>query len=65
MRIIDLITSVDASSVRPVKFQHNQYGNPLSANPTEWSNTLKQFVGYCRRILLVYLTILWCSRLKV
>ena len=20
--------------------------NPLSANPTKWSNTLKQFVGY-------------------
>ena len=22
--------------------------NPLSANPTKWSNTLKQFVGCCR-----------------
>ena len=22
--------------------------NPLSANPTEWSNTLKQFVGKSR-----------------
>ena len=21
--------------------------NPLSANPTKWSNTLKQFVGNC------------------
>ena len=21
------------------------YTNPLSANPTKWSNTLKQFVG--------------------
>ena len=27
--------------------------NPLSANPTKWSNTLKQFVGR------VCLTILW------
>ena len=24
--------------------------NPLSANPTKWSNTLKQFVGKSRRI---------------
>ena len=23
--------------------------NPLSANSSKWSNTLKQFVGYCRR----------------
>ena len=22
-----------------------KYTNPLSANPTKWSNTLKQFVG--------------------
>ena len=25
--------------------------NPLSANPTKWSNTLKQFVGNRRRIV--------------
>ena len=25
--------------------------NPLSANPKKWSNTLKQFVGYCRQIV--------------
>ena len=25
--------------------------NPLSANPTKWSNTLKQFVGNSRRIV--------------
>ena len=25
--------------------------NPLSANPTKWSNTLKQFVGKSRRIV--------------
>ena len=24
----------------------------LSANSTKWSNTLKQFVGFCRRIVL-------------
>ena len=32
--------------------------NSLSANPTKWSNTLKQFVGFCRRIVWVCLTIL-------
>ena len=26
--------------------------NPSSANPTKWSNTVKQFVGCCRRIVL-------------
>ena len=25
--------------------------NPLSANPTKWSNTLKQFVGKSRQIV--------------
>ena len=25
--------------------------NPLNASPTKWSNTLKQFVGCCRRIV--------------
>ena len=25
--------------------------DPLSANPTKWSNTLKQLVGFCRRIV--------------
>ena len=24
---------------------NNTYFNPLSANPTKWSNTLKQFAG--------------------
>ena len=32
--------------------------NPLSANPTKWSNTLKEFVGFYRRIVL------WGWRLK-
>ena len=40
------------------------YITPLSANPTKWSNTLKQFVGFCRQIVWVYLTILWSWRLK-
>ena len=33
--------------------------NPLSANPSKWSNTLKQFVGCCQRIIWVSLIILW------
>ena len=31
---------------------------PLSANPTKWSNTLKQFVGNSRRTVRVCLTII-------
>ena len=29
----------------------NAFFNLLSANPTKWSNILKQFVGCCRRIV--------------
>ena len=36
----------------------------LSANPTKWLNTLKQFVGCWRRIFYVCLTILSDSCLK-
>ena len=35
--------------------------NPLSANPTKWSTSLKQFVGCCWRIVWVCLTVLWVS----
>ena len=28
--------------------------NSLTANPTKWSNTLKQFVRCCRRIVAVF-----------
>ena len=45
-------------------FSHQDYVfhvvNPLSASPTEWSKTLKQFVGE----LFECLTILWGWRLK-
>ena len=34
------------------------------ANPTNWSNTLKQFVGKSGRIVWVCLTFLWGLRLK-
>ena len=38
--------------------------NPLSADPTKWSNTLKQFVGNSQQIVWMCLTILWNWRLK-
>ena len=38
--------------------------NTSSANPTKWSNRLKQFVSNSRRIFWVCLTILWGWRLK-
>ena len=38
--------------------------NPLSANPTKWSDLLKRFFGCCRQIVWVCLTILRCWRLK-
>ena len=38
--------------------------NSFSANPTKWWNTLKQFVGNSRRIVLVCLAILWGWSLK-
>ena len=38
------------------------YFNPLSADPTKWSYTLKQFVGCWRQI--VWLCILWGWHLK-
>ena len=38
--------------------------DPLSFKPTKWSNTLKQFVGFCWRIVWVCLTILWGCHLK-
>ena len=31
---------------------HKNYPYALSVNPTKWSNTLKQFVGNSRRIVL-------------
>ena len=38
--------------------------NTLSANPTKWLNTLKQFVGCCRQIVWVCLNISCGWRLK-
>ena len=44
--------------------RRTKYIIPWSADPTKWSNTTKQFVGSCRQIVWVCLTILWGSRLK-
>ena len=38
--------------------------NPLTAHPRKWSNTLKQFVGCCRRVVWVCLTVLRGWRFK-
>ena len=38
--------------------------NPLSANPTKWLNTLKQFAGNSRQIVWVCLAILLVWHLK-
>ena len=40
------------------------YFDLLSANPTKWSNTLKQFISNSLRIVWVCLTILLGWRLK-
>ena len=40
------------------KWFQEGYLNPVSANPTKWPNTIKQFVGNSRRIVWVYLIIL-------
>ena len=40
------------------------YLNTLSGNPTNWSNTLKEIVGGCRRIARVCFNILWVWSLK-
>ena len=40
------------------------YFNPLGVNPTKWLNTVKQFVGCCRQIVWVCMTIFWGWRLK-
>ena len=44
-----------------IEYQNVKIVNPLNASFTKWSNTLKQFVGFCRRLCL---TILWDWRLK-
>ena len=38
--------------------------NPLSAKPTKCSYTLKQFVGCCRQIVWICLTIFWGWQLR-
>ena len=68
--IIDLsrcqYASEQCSHARTYIFHNiNFQVNPLSANPTKWSNTFKLFVANCRRITWVCLNILWGWRLRV
>ena len=43
--------SLSLSKARDIGISVRDILNPLSANPTKWSNTLKQFLGYCQRIV--------------
>ena len=36
---------IDTLAVTISQIGHSEKINPLSANPTKWSNTLKQFIG--------------------
>ena len=51
-------------SYKRASYKSQFFVNPLSANPTKWSNRLKQFLGFCRQIIWVCLIILWGWRLK-
>ena len=42
----------------------NQVLNPLSVNPTKWSNALKQLADNSQQIAWVFWNILWSWRLK-
>ena len=48
-----------------VFFSLSYFVNALSTNSKKWSNTLKQFVGFCQRIVWVFLIFLWGWCLKV
>ena len=57
LKIFKNIENTDLKWIISTKWK--QHFNPLSANLTKWSITLKQFVEFCRRIVWVCLTILW------
>ena len=50
--------------IKKLKNKNKKILNPYSANSTKWSNTLKQFVGFCQRIVWMCLAILWGWCLK-
>ena len=59
---------VDQNHLREHRFKHSfeDFLNPLHANRTKWSNTLKQFVDeYSQGVVWVCLTILCGWHLKV
>ena len=49
--IFRLIFIVTDHMIKKKHIKESSPFNPLSANHTKWSNTLKQFVGCCRRIV--------------
>ena len=49
--VVRKVTKICQSSIEISITDVWQDLNPLSANPTKWSNTLKQFVGKSRRIV--------------
>ena len=62
--LLNITISYQKFQIHYLKYCQYLSFNPLSANPTKWSNTLKQFVGNCQWIVWVNLTILWGKRLK-
>ena len=57
LELIDL-KLISNSPLNSLFFPSLDYINPLCANPTKWSNTIKQFVDNSWRIVWVCLTIL-------
>ena len=62
--LIDSLYGAEKMSMEVMRYEIQKNVNPLSANPTKLSNTIKQFVGCCRQIVWVCLSILWNWRLK-
>ena len=63
LELIDL-KLISNSPLNSLFFPSLDYINPLCANPTKWSNTIKQFVDNSWRIVWVCLTILWVWPMK-
>ena len=63
LELIDL-KLISNSPLNSLFFPSLDYINPSCANPTKWSNTIKQFVDNSWRIVWVCLTILWVWPIK-
>ena len=61
-RVRELKSALPYTGLTEYSAQYNEIiFNPLSANPTKWSNTLKQFAD---ELFECVLTILWGWRLR-